>query len=57
VVDNRIYEQAEDEKSKLYYVAGMLKDLVNSKQISVARVLMHSWYACQKLMFLIEYLG
>jgi hypothetical protein len=57
VVDYRIYERAEDGKSKLDYVAGMLKNLVNFKQLFFARVLMDSWYACQKLMFLIKYLG
>ena len=53
----RIYERELNGKSKLDYVADMLKDLVNSKQISFARVLMDNWYACQKLMFLIENLG
>jgi len=57
VVDYRIYELAEDGKSQLNHVADMLKGLVNSKQLSFARVLMDSWYACQKLMFLIEDLG
>ena len=53
----RIYEIAEDGKSKLDHVADMLNNLVNSKQLSFAIVLMDSWYACQKLMFLIEDLG
>ena len=57
VVNYRIYEREEDGKSQLDYVADMLKKLVNSKQLSFARVLMDSWYACQKLMFLIEDLG
>jgi len=57
VVDYRIYELAEDGKSKLDHVADMLNDLVNSKQLSFARVLIDSCYACQKLMFLIEDLG
>jgi hypothetical protein len=57
VVNYRIYEREKDGKSKLDHVADMLKDLVNSKQLSFARVLMDSWYACQKLMFLIEDLG
>jgi hypothetical protein len=57
VVDYRIYEREEDGKSKLEHVADMLNDLVNSKQLSFARVLMDSWYTCQKLMFLIEDLG
>ncbi len=57
MVDYRIYELAEDGKSQLNHVADMLKGLVNSKQLSFARVLMDSWYACQKLMFLIEDLG
>jgi hypothetical protein len=56
-VDYQIYELAEDGKSQLNHVADMLKGLVNSKQLSFARVLMDSWYACQKLMFLIEDLG
>jgi hypothetical protein len=57
VVNYRIYEREKDGKSKLDYVADMLNNLVNSKQLSFARVLMDSWYACQKLMFLIENLG
>ena len=57
MVDYRIYERELDGKSQLYHVAYMLKDLVNSKQLSFARVLMDRWYACQKLMFLIEDLG
>lgn len=57
VVDYRIYDREGDGKSKLDHVADMLNDLVNSKQLSFARVLMDSWYACQKLMFLIEDLG
>lgn len=57
VVDYRIYEIAESGKSQLDHVADMLNDWVNSKQLSFARVLMDSWYACQKLMFLIEDLG
>jgi hypothetical protein len=57
VVNYRIYKREEDGKSKLDHVADMLKNLVNSKQLSFARVLMDSWYACQKLMFLIENLG
>ena len=56
-MDYRIYEIAESGKSKLDHVADMLNDLVNSKQLFFARVLMDSWYACQKLMFLIEDLG
>jgi hypothetical protein len=57
VVDYRIHEREKDGKSKLDRVAYMLNDLVNYKQLSFARVLMDSWYACQKLMFLLEDLG
>jgi len=57
VVDYRIHEREKDEKSTLDHVADILNDLVNYKQLSFARVLMDSWYACQKLMFLIEDLG
>jgi len=35
----------------------MLRNLVYSKQLPFARVLMDSWYAAQKLMALIEQLG
>jgi hypothetical protein len=35
----------------------MLCNLVYSKQLPFARVLMDSWYAAQKLMALIEQLG
>jgi len=37
-------------------MADMLRNLVYSKQLPLARVLMDSWYA-QKLMALIEQLG
>jgi len=57
VVDYRIHEREKDEKSTLDHVADILNDLVNYKQLSFARVLMDSWYVCQKLMFLIEDLG
>jgi len=57
VVNYRIYELKKDGKSKLNDVAELLNDLVNSKQLSFARVLRDSWYACKKLMFLIEDLG
>ena len=57
MVDYRIHEREKDEKSTLDHVADILNDLVNYKQLSFARVLMDSWYACQKLMFLIEDLG
>jgi len=43
--------------SKLDHVADMLRNLVYSKQLPFARVLMDSWYAAQKLMALIEQLG
>ena len=43
VVDYQIYELAEDGKSQLDHVADLLNDLVNSKQLSFARVLMDSW--------------
>jgi len=49
--------EKKDGKSKLNDVAALLNDLVNSKQLSFARVLRDSWYVCQKLMFLIEDLG
>jgi len=35
----------------------MLRNLVYSKQLPFARVLMDSWYAAQKLMALIEQLA
>jgi len=44
-------------KTKLDHVADMLRNLVYSKQLPFARVLMDSWYAAQKLMALIEQLG
>jgi len=46
-----------DGKTKLDHVADMLRNLVYSKQLPFARVLMDSWYAAQKLMALIEQLG
>jgi len=45
------------EKTKLDHVADMLRNLVYSKATALARVLMDSWYAAQKLMALIEQLG
>jgi hypothetical protein len=46
-----------DGKSKLEHVADMIDDLVNRKQLPFAKVLMDSWYACQKLMAMIDNLG
>ncbi len=57
VVDYRIYDPDGDGKTKLDQVADMLRNLVYSKQLPLARVLMDSWYAAQKLMTLIEQLG
>lgn len=57
VIDYRIYEPDGDGKTKLDQVADMLQSLVYSKQLLLARVLMDSWYAAQKLMALIEGLG
>jgi len=53
-VDYRIYDPDGDGK-KLDHVADMLRNLVYSKQLPFARVLMDSWYAAQKL--IIEQLG
>lgn len=57
VIDYRIYEPLGDGKSKLEHVADMIDDLVNCKQLPFAKVLMDSWYACQKLMAMIDNLG
>jgi len=57
VIDYRIYDPDGDGKTKLDHVADMLRNLVYSKQLPFARVLMDSWYAAQKLMALIEQLG
>lgn len=57
VIDYRIYEPVGDGKSKLEHVADMIDDLVNCKQLPFAKVLMDSWYACQKLMAMIDNLG
>jgi hypothetical protein len=35
----------------------MIDDLVNCQQLPIAKVLMDSWYACQKLMAMIDNLG
>jgi hypothetical protein len=57
VIDYRVYDPDGDGKTKLDHVADMLRNLVYSKQLPFARVLMDSWYAAQKLMALIEQLG
>jgi hypothetical protein len=57
VIDYRVYDPDGDGKTKLDHVADMLHNLVYSKQLPFARVLMDSWYAAQKLMALIEQLG
>jgi hypothetical protein len=51
VVDYRIYEREKEGKSKLDHVADMLNDLVDTKQLSFARVLMDSWYAVKSSCF------
>jgi len=55
VIDYRIYD-GWGWKTKLDHVADMLRNLVYSKQLPFARVLMDR-YAAQKLMALIEQLG
>ncbi len=57
VIDYRIYDPDGDGKTKLDHVVDMLHNLVYSKQLPFARVLMDSWYAAQTLMALIEKLG
>jgi hypothetical protein len=57
VIDYGSYDPEGDGKNKLDHVADMLHNLVYSKQLPFARVLMDSWYAAQKLMALIEQLG
>jgi hypothetical protein len=57
VIDYRIYDLEGDGKTKLDHVADMLNNLVYSKQLPFARVLMDSWYGSQKLMAMIDDLG
>ena len=57
IINYRIYEPLGDDKSKIEHVADMIDDLVNCKQLPIAKVLMDSWYACQKLMAMIDNLG
>ncbi len=57
VVDYRIYDPNGDDKSKLDHVSDMLKGLVHSKQLPFQTVLMHSWYATQRLMAEIDNFG
>ncbi|WP_083621207.1 IS701 family transposase [Planktothrix paucivesiculata] len=57
VIDYRIYDPDGDGHTKLDHVADMLNDVVFKKKIPVAKVLMDSWYAAQKLMALIDNLG
>jgi hypothetical protein len=54
VIDYRIYDPDGDGKTKLDHVADMLNNLVYSKQLPFARVLMDSWYGSQKLMAMID---
>lgn len=53
VIDYRLDHPDGDSQSKLADVAAMLSSVVDSKQLSVATVLMASWDATQKLMALI----
>ena len=57
VIDYRIYDPDGDGKTKLDHVADILHNLVYSKQLLFARVLMDSWYAAQKLMALTLTIG
>lgn len=57
VIDYRIYDPDGDGQSKLEHVATMLNGVMYSKQLPFTTVLMDSWYASQKLMAQVEYLG
>lgn len=57
IVDYRIYNPENDEKSKIDHVEDMMIDVVNKKKIPVKKVLMDSCYATQRLMALIDNLG
>lgn len=57
VIDYRIYDPEGDGQTKLDHVADMLNDVVFKKKLPLAKVLMDSWYAAQKLMALIDKLG
>ena len=57
IIDYRIYNPENDEKSKIDHVQEMMVDVVKKKKIPVKTVLMESWSATQRLMALIDNLG
>ena len=52
VVDYRIYDPDRDGKTHIDHVTEMLQNLVYHKEIPLKAVLMDSWYATNKLMYL-----
>ena len=57
IIDYRIYNPDGDGKTKLDHVQEMLLDVVNKKQLPLAKILMDSWYSSQRIMGLIDNLG
>ncbi len=53
VVDYRIYDPDRDGKTKIDHVTEMLQNLVYHKELPFKAVLMDSWYATNKLMYLV----
>ena len=57
LIDYRIYDPDNDEKTKLEHAQDMLLNAVHHKQLSFQGVLMDTWYATKKVMLLIESLN
>jgi len=54
LIDYRIFDPANDGKSKMDHVLDMLKNIVNHKDLPFSTVLMDSWYANKKIMLYIH---
>ena len=54
LIDYRIYEPDDDAKSKIDHLLDMWKGLLDVEKLPFRTVLMDSWYACMKVMKVIE---
>ncbi len=56
-LDYRVYDPDTDKKTKIDHVEEMILSVVNNKKIPFNTVLMDSWYATKRLMWLIDNMG
>ena len=57
VIDFRVYDPEGDEQSKIEHMLEMLDNVLHSKKLAFATVLMDSWYASMQVIKHVEVLG